>query len=293
MRKLSLFIILLTAIVVQLSAHAPPLISGVTKNIPGEESAVKNLTIKGKVVEATNHTLMEFASIAIYSAADSSIAGGVMSTSTGAFEVKKLKPGKYYLQANFIGFEKTTLSNIVLNANAPTKDVGQIELTIATQQVGQVTVTAEKARVEFKIDRRVVNVSQDLTATGGSAVEVLENTPSVQTDFDGNVTLRGSSSFTVLIDGKPSVLQGSDALRQIPATNIENIEIITNPSAKYDPDGVSGIINVVMKKNLKDSFSGLVNLTTGINDKYRGDINLKLPHRKMEFTVRCRLYRYA
>jgi len=273
MRKVSLFIILLAAFVVQLSAQTPSPSGGGTKNNPGDEPTSRNLSIKGKIVESTNHTPMEFASIAIYSAADSSIAGGVMSTSTGAFEVKKLKPGKYYLQANFIGFEKTTISNIVLKANVPTKDVGQIELTVATQQVGQATVTAQKARVEFKIDRRVVNVSQDLTATGGSAVEVLENTPSVQTDFDGNITLRGSTSFTVLIDGKPSVLQGSDALRQIPATNIENIEIITNPSAKYDPDGSSGIINVVMKKNLKDSFSGLVNMTAGLNDRYRGDMN--------------------
>jgi len=280
MRKASLFIFLFTAIVVQLSGQTP---SPIGK--PGEESTPRNLTIKGKIVEATNHTPMEFASIAVYSAADSSIAGGVMSTSTGTFEVKKLRAGKYYLQANFIGFEKTTISDIVLKANLPTKDVGQIELTVATQQISEATVTAEKARVEFKIDRRVVNVSQDLNATGGSAIEVLENTPSVQTDFDGNVTLRGSSSFTVLIDGKPSVLQGSDALRQIPATNIENIEIITNPSAKYDPDGVSGIINVVMKKNLKDSFSGLVNLTTGINDKYRGDMNLNYRTGKWNFLL--------
>lgn len=268
MRKVSIFIILLTVIVVQLNGQTP---SPIGK--PGEESTPRNLSIKGKVVEASNHTPMEFASIAIYSAADSSIAGGVMSTATGAFEVKKLRAGKYYLQANFVGFEKTTISDIVLKANVPTKDVGQIELIVATQQVGQATITAEKARVEFKIDRRVVNVSQDLTATGGSAVEVLENTPSVQTDFDGNITLRGSSAFTVLIDGKPSVLQGSDALRQIPATNIENIEIITNPSAKYDPDGSSGIINVVMKKNLKDSFSGLANMTAGFNNRYRGDMN--------------------
>jgi len=280
MRKISLFIFLFTAIVLQLSAQTP----SPTGN-PGEESTPRNLSIKGKIVEATNHTPMEFASIAIYSAADSSIAGGVMSTSTGTFEVKKLRAGKYYLQANFIGFEKTTISNIVLTSSNPIKDVGQIELTVATQQIGEASVTAEKARVEFKIDRRVVNVSQDLTATGGSAIEVLENTPSVQTDFDGNVTLRGSSSFTVLIDGKPSVLQGSDALRQIPATNIENIEIITNPSAKYDPDGVSGIINVIMKKNLKDSFSGLVNLTTGLNDKYRGDMNLNYRTGKWNFLL--------
>ncbi len=280
MRKVSLFIFLLTAIVVQLRAQTPSPIGN-----PVEEPSPRNLTIKGKIVEATNKTPMEFASIAIYSAADSSIAGGVMSTSTGAFEVKKLRAGKYYLQANFIGFEKTTISNIVLTPTNPTKDVGLIELTVATEQIGEVSVTAEKARVEFKIDRRVVNVSQDLNATGGSAIEVLENTPSVQTDFDGNVTLRGSSAFTVLIDGKPSVLQGSDALRQIPATNIENIEIITNPSAKYDPDGVSGIINVVMKKNIKDSFSGLINLTTGINDKYRGDMNLNYRTGKWNFLL--------
>jgi len=272
MRKVS-FIILLTAFSIQLNAQTPSPSENVNRSTPREDTDSRNLTIKGKIVDSANHTPMEFASIAIYSAVDNSIAGGVMSTSTGAFEVKKLKAGKYYLQANFIGFEKITISDIVLKSTNPTHDVGVIELKVASQEISQATVTAEKARVEFKIDRRVVNVSQDLTATGGSAVEVLANTPSIQTDFDGNVTLRGSSAFTVLIDGKPSVLQGSDALRQIPATNIENIEIITNPSAKYDPDGSSGIINVVMKKNLKDSFSGLVNLTAGMNNKYRGDMN--------------------
>jgi outer membrane receptor protein involved in Fe transport len=275
MRRIAIFIILLTTIISQANAQTPsPLGGGTTKTSFANEASPKSLTIKGKVVESTNHTPMEFASVALYSATDSTIAGGVITVANGSFEIKKLKAGKYFLRANFIGFEKTTVTNIVVNPTNPIKDLGQIELIAAVQQVGEVAVTADRARVEFKIDRRVVNVSQDLTATGGSAVEVLENTPSVQTDFDGNITLRGSSSFTVLIDGKPSVLQGSDALRQIPATNIENIEIITNPSAKYDPDGSSGIINVVMKKNLKDSFSGLVNMTAGLNDRYRGDLNL-------------------
>ena len=112
MRKVSIFIILLTVIVVQLSGQTP---SPIGK--PGEVSTPRNLTIKGKIVEATNHTPMEFASIAVYSAADSSIAGGVMSTSNGTFEVSKLRAGKYYLQANFIGFEKTTISDIVLKAD--------------------------------------------------------------------------------------------------------------------------------------------------------------------------------
>ena len=286
MRKISLFIFLLAATVVQLSAQTPSPLGGGTKNNNlGEESPSKNLTVKGKVVESANHTPMEYATVAIYSATDSIIAGGVMTESNGAFEIKKLRAGKYFLQANFIGFEKTTISNIILKSTIPSKDLGQIELIVAIEQIGEVAVTANRARVEFKIDRRVVNVSQYLNATGGSAVEVLENTPSVQTDFDGNVTLRGSSAFTVLIDGKPSVLKGSDALRQIPATNIDNIEIITNPSAKYDPDGVSGIINVVMKKNIKDSFSGLANLTAGVNDKYRGDMNFNYRTGKWNFLL--------
>ena len=117
--------------------------------------------------------------------------------------------------------------------------------------------------IEYQIDKKVVNVSQDIMAQGGSAVTALENTPSVQVDIDGNVSLRGSSSFTVLIDGRPSILQGSDALLQIPASNIETIEIITNPSAKYDPDGVAGIINVVLKEKIDKGLSGVVNGSVG------------------------------
>ncbi len=239
--------------------------------VGGENPVTRNITIKGQIIEQQTKTPMEYANVALYSAQDNSIAAGVMSSSNGNFELKNLKPGNYYIVANFIGFEKKTLPNIVLNSEKNNIDLGRIELNAVSEEIGEVTVVADKARVEFKIDRRVVNVSQDISATGGTAIEVLENTPSVQTDFEGNVTLRGSSDFTVLINGKPSVLKGSDALRQIPAVNIENIEIITNPSAKYDPDGTTGIINVIMKNMVKDSFSGLINATAGINDKYRSD----------------------
>ena len=286
MSKISLFIILFSVIAVQLCAQTPSPYESGAKNIPFEKvSNIRNLVIKGKIVDANDHAPMEYATVAIYSATDSTIAGGVMTASNGAFEIKKLPAGNYFLRANFIGFEKTTISKIVLHPDKPILDLGQIELKAAAKQIDEVAIVGEKARVEFKIDRRVVNVSQDINATGGSAIEVLENTPSVQTDFEGNVTLRGSSAFTVLIDGKPSVLKGSDALRQIPATNIENIEIITNPSAKYDPDGVSGIINVIMKKNLKDSFSGLINLTAGLNNKYRGDMNFNYRTGKWNFLI--------
>lgn len=246
--------------------------------------AIKNLIVRGKVIEAESSTPMGYANVAIFSAADSTVAGGIMTADNGSFEIKNLLPGKYYLSVKFIGYAKKTIP-IQITAAKQVTDVGLIKLQTTDQKINEVEVIAEKQRVEFKIDRRVVNVSQNIVSTGGTAVEVLENTPSVQTDFEGNVTLRGSSNFTVLIDGRPSVVKGSDALRQLPAAGIDKIEIITNPSAKYDPDGDSGIINVVMKRNQKGSFSGLVNLTAGLKDKYRGDANFTLRTKKWDFTL--------
>ena len=247
-------------------------------------SAAKKYSVKGKVIESESTAPMGYANVAVFSAADSTVAGGIMTADNGTFEIKNLLPGKYYLSVNFIGFAKKTIP-IQITASKPVTDIGVVKLLTTDQKISEVEVVAEKQRVEFKIDRRVVNVSQNIVSTGGTAVEVLENTPSVQTDFEGNVTLRGSSNFTVLIDGRPSVVKGSDALRQLPAAGIDKIEIITNPSAKYDPDGDSGIINVVMKRNQKDSFSGLVNITAGLRDKYRGDANFTYRTKKWDFML--------
>ncbi len=253
-------------------------------SVGSSNPAIKNLVVRGKVIEAESSTPMGYANVAIFAAADSTVAGGIMTADNGSFEIKNLLPGKYYLSVKFIGYAKKTIP-IQITATKPVTDVGLIRLQTTEQKINEVEVVAEKQRVEFKIDRRVVNVSQNIVSTGGTAVEVLENTPSVQTDFEGNVTLRGSSNFTVLIDGRPSVVKGSDALRQLPAAGIDKIEIITNPSAKYDPDGDSGIINVVMKRNQKDAFSGLVNLTAGLRDKYRGDANFTFRTKKWDFTL--------
>lgn len=275
------FITLFTA-----NGQTPPPYTPIPGRSPVSSSnpAIKNLVVRGKVVEAESSTPMGYANVAIFAAADSSVAGGIMTADNGSFEIKNLLPGKYYLSVKFIGYAKKTI-NIQITAAKQVTDVGLIKLQTTDQKISEVEVVAEKQRVEFKIDRRVVNVSQNIVSTGGTAVEVLENTPSVQTDFEGNVTLRGSSNFTVLIDGRPSVVKGSDALRQLPAAGIDKIEIITNPSAKYDPDGDSGIINVVMKRNQKDSFSGLVNLTAGLKDKYRGDANFTFRSKKWDFML--------
>lgn len=240
-------------------------------------------TIKGVIIDNTTGQAMEYANVAIYNKEDSTLITGSITGVNGEFEIKGMPLGEYYLEAQFIGFEKSKVDEIVLDNNSPLFNSGSIKLNPSAIAIGSVEVVADKAQVEYKLDKKVVNVSQVISAAGGSAANVLENTPSVQVDIEGNVTLRGSGNFTVLIDGRPSVLSGSDALRQIPASALENIEIITNPSAKYEPDGSAGIINLVMKKNSMNGFSGIVNGTIGTGDKYRGDFLLNYRTEKFNY----------
>jgi outer membrane receptor protein involved in Fe transport len=239
--------------------------------------------VTGRVLDKTTQVVMEYANVVLYSMRDSSVVTGTVTDAAGMFKLENIRPGRFYAIANFIGFEKTYINDIKINPNQWTVDLGTIVLNPATTSLEGVEVVADKARVEYKIDKKVVNVSQDLMASGNSAIAVLENTPSVQVDIEGNVSLRGSSNFTVLIDGRPSVLQGSDALQQIPASSIEQIEIITNPSAKYDPDGVGGIINVVMKKQKKTGMNGVVNASVGTGNKYELDALLNYRTKNFNF----------
>ncbi|MEZ5103761.1 MAG: TonB-dependent receptor [Draconibacterium sp.] len=240
--------------------------------------------IKGVIIDVQTEHPMEYANIAVYNSIDSSLVTGGITNEKGQFEITGMAYGNYYLEAKFIGFNKSKVDKISLNKENPTSNVGKILLRPSTLEISGVDIVADRAAVEYKLDKKVVNVSQVLNAAGGTAVDVLENTPSVQVDIEGNVSLRGSENFTVLIDGRPSVLSGSDALRQIPASALENIEIITNPSAKYEPDGQAGIINLVTKKNSMNGLSGIVNASVGTKDKYRGDFALSYRTEKFNFT---------
>lgn len=239
--------------------------------------------IKGIIIDEATQTPMEFANIAVYDHNDSTLITGGITNQQGEFEVTGMGLGEFYLVANFVGFKKKDIANILLDKDNPSADLGKITLNPSSVELGSVNVVADKAPIEYKLDKKVVNVSQVISAIGGTAVDVLENTPSVQVDIEGNVSLRGSSNFTVLIDGRPSVLSGSEALRQIPSSAIENIEIITNPSAKYDPEGTTGIINLVMKKNSMNGLNGIVNASVGSREKYRGDFTLN--YRTEKFNV--------
>ncbi len=240
-------------------------------------------TIKGQVIDAKTKKPMEFASVALYRAKDSTLVTGGISGPDGSFTLKSVPGGKYYLVANFMGYNKKMVSNVLITSEKSSFDAGSIILNEASQNIDEVEVIADQPRVEYKIDRKVINVGEDINASTGTAADVLQNTPSVSVDIDGNVSLRGSTSFTVLIDGKPTPLSGSDALQQIPASAIRNIEIITNPSAKFDPDGMAGIINIITKKNALQGLSGVFNAKLGTNDKYSGDFLLS--YRTQKFNV--------
>jgi len=230
--------------------------------------------ITGTILEHQTNKPMGYANVVLFSARDSSMVTGTVTGMNGKFELTKVPNGRFYLIANFIGFNKETISEVTINPRKLFHEIGVIQLHPASESLEAVEIIARQEHIEYQIDRRVVNVSQDIMAQGGTAVTALENTPSVQVDIDGNVSLRGSGSFTVLVDGRPSVLQGSDALQQIPAGNIDRIEIITNPSAKYDPDGVAGIINVILKERRQNGLSGIFNLSAGTGEKYSGDFLL-------------------
>ena len=245
---------------------------------------IANGSVSGIVVDAKTNQPVEYASMAIFNSKDSSLVNGTITNHEGKFKVDGIRAGNYYISISFIGYETLTLSNISLAANEQ-KNLGAIKLSPSDQQIDEVEVTAKKNFVEYKIDKKVVNVATSINADNGSAADALENVPSVDVDIDGNVTLRGSSSFTVLIDGKPTALSADEILKQTPAALVENIEIITNPSAKYDPEGSSGIINLVMKKNRVQGVNGVVNLAAGNQGRYGGDFMLNFRKNKINYFV--------
>ncbi len=242
-----------------------------TGNIYAQDNFGKGV-IKGRIIESENYKPLAYVNILLYKVNSDKIFSGSMSDNNGFFTIDKIPFGKYYIIIKMIGYEKKKFNHIEISSDSIVKDLGEIKLDLTSLISEGVEVVAEKPLMEYKVDKKVINVSRDIISQGGSAVTVLENTPSVQVDIEGNVSLRGSSNFTVYINNKPSIIQGSDALEQIPASSIESIEIITNPSAKYDPDGVSGIINVILKDNSNTGTTGLVDLSIGSRDKYNGNI---------------------
>jgi len=241
--------------------------------------------VRGVIHDSTTNGAIEYATVGLYRQGDSSLVNGVVTGSTGAFAFRNLAYDSYYLEASFIGYTKKILSSVNITPQVSTVDFGVIVLYPDITQIADVEIVAQSKQVEYRIDKKVVNISQDISAAGGSLVNVLENTPSVEVDIEGNVSLRGSGNFQLLIDGKPSVVQGSEGLQQIPASAVQSLEIITSPSAKYDPDGAAGIINIIMKKQKNTGIGGVANVSVGTRQKYTADFLLNFKRQKLNYFI--------
>lgn len=229
--------------------------------------------IRGKILDKGTNLPVEYATISVFNMEGGSLVTGTISGENGQFSISDIKKGEYFLKIEFIGYKAYVIDQLEITGSK-TIDIGTVFLEEDSKQLEEIVVLSQANEVEYKIDKKVVSVAKELSSASMTAVEVLENVPSVRVDFEGNVLLRGSSSFIVLVDGKPTVLEPSDVLRQIPASNIQNIEIITNPSSKYQPDGSGGIINVITKKNRVRGASGLFNGRLGSFGAYGADFLL-------------------
>ena len=224
--------------------------------------------VRGKVVDARSGENIEYANVALLRASDSSLVNGSVSESNGSFSLTA-PYGRYVLRVTFMGYDTYYRSEaLVLNDKHRDVNVGKVLLKMSGTMMEAVEVTAERSMVEYQLDKRVINVDKNIVSSGGTATDVLEQVPSVAVDNDGNVTLRGSSNVKVLVNGRPSELLSIDLaslLEQIPASTVENVEVITNPSAKYDPEGMSGIINIKLKDKTAGALglNGVVNVNVG------------------------------
>ena len=253
--------------------------------------AQNTISITGKVLSIEQGKALEYVSVKLFKAADSSFQKGVFSSADGRFSIST-NPGFYYLQFSLIGYENELTETFELKSSQANFHLGTIRMQLPkTQQVKDIVVQGQKEVMDAGIDKKVYNVAEDLNVSGGTANDILNRLPSVEVDQDGGVLLRGQGSVTILIDGRPSSLSGSNGktlLDALPANSIERVEIVTNPSAKYDPDGTSGIINIVLKKNKLQGFNGMVaaNLASGnLNGGNVGDGSVSLSYRNGNVNV--------
>ncbi len=238
--------------------------------------------VTGRVVDASGGQPIEFATVLIADATTGAARGGTTTDPTGNFSVET-PAADFYVEISFIGFETVRVERGPERGREVS--LGLIELRAQGELLEEITVRAEKSQTVFKLDKRVFNVGQDLSSTGASALDVLSNVPSVTVGMEGDIRLRGSGGVQILVDGKPSAIASDqgNVLGTLTADMIESIEVITNPSAKYDAEGTSGIINIILKKEEKKGLNGAVSVNTGVPDNH--SVGLSLNRRTEKFNL--------
>jgi outer membrane receptor protein involved in Fe transport len=234
-------------------------------------------SITGTVLVESTKKPLEYVNVVVLNQSDSALVTGAITDNKGKYEIGNIPFGQYFIRYSLLGYEEQESAHIKIDGKQQEQNLGKIFLSEAAINVGAVTVTTQRMTLSNSIDRKVYNVQQDVLSKTGSASDLLQNIPSVQVDIDGTVSLRGSENVLILLNGKPSPLMGTnraEVLQQMPANSIEKIEVITNPSAKFKPDGTSGIINIVMKKDVSTGWNGTVSANAGNHERYNANINL-------------------
>ncbi len=242
----------------------------------------RDVYISGTVLDQENNQPLEYATLVIQSVEDPSNVTGGITDINGKFKVAT-PPGNYNLRVEYISYQSFVKDNQEISKSL---DLGTISLSIDATQLEEMVVVGEKTTVEVRLDKKIYNVGKDLTNSGATISDALDNIPSVTVDVDGAVALRGNGNVRILINGRPSALAGfgsTDALRQLPADAIEKVEVITSPSARYDAEGTAGILNIVLKKEKTRGFNGVINTTVGYPDAASLTANLNL--RKEKYNI--------
>ena len=242
----------------------------------------QDVHVTGKVTDGATGQLLPYASIQLFTS-DSTFAGGDVTNDEGSFDIK-ITAGSYYASIDFIGYK--TYYTSVFVARDKSHSLGMIALNTGGVDLEEVVIEAEKSTMAFALDKRVFNVGKDLANAGGTASDLLSNIPSLNVDVDGSIKLRGSDNVRILIDGKPSGLvsfKGGAGLQQLQGNQIERVEIITNPSARYEAEGMAGIINIVLKKDQSQGFNGSFELILGQPVNYGVAANVNYRKNKLNF----------
>ncbi len=241
----------------------------------GKVLVAQSTSLNGTVKDKENKQPLNSATVTLHNIQDSAMVTGAATDANGNFVIPGVKNGEYYLKVSYIGYEPLFINKLSVQSQGK-MEIGDLQLSSTAYATSDVVVTAEKNLLEYNFDKKVINVAKDMTSVGGTALDILKNTPSVTVDSDGNVSLRGKQNVTILVDGQPRPMgnNGGSILEMIPAGMIDKIEIITNPSARYEASGDTGIINIITKKNRSEGFNTQVSVNAGTGDKYGGSTNL-------------------
>lgn len=241
--------------------------------------------ITGKIIEETTGTELPYVTIALNNLADSSLITGTISNEDGGFVLEKIKKGDYYLTISFMGYKTQIVDHIDFSKNEQQVDIGDVHLSPSSELLSEVEISAKVSPLSQSMDKQTIQVSKNISTIGGTAVDAVKLSPSVSVNGDGEVLMRGSAQFLVLINGKPTTLSPSDVLKQTPSNIIDRIEIMTNPSVKYSASGGAGMINIILKSGIKRGFNGMVNATIGSKGKYSSDASFNLNMEKYSLSV--------